>query len=101
MKATNTPISWLPGLMTIAQHESGGNPNSINLWDSNAKAGHPSQGLMSMSHTFNPGDIADRAVSAFNIADSGSGVVNWISDIIHARRFVIFKGAWNRLHKPL
>lgn len=26
--------------------ESGGNPNSINLWDSNAKAGHPSQGLM-------------------------------------------------------
>ncbi|PAD65385.1 phage portal protein, partial [Bacillus siamensis] len=46
MKATNTPISWLPGLMTIAQNESGGNPNSINLWDSNAKAGHPSQGLM-------------------------------------------------------
>lgn len=54
-----------------------------------------------MSHTFNPGDIADRAVSAFNIADSGGGVVNWISDIIHARRFVIFKGARNRLHKPL
>jgi SLT domain-containing protein len=26
--------------------ESGGNPNSINLWDSNAKAGHPSIGLM-------------------------------------------------------
>ncbi|MEU6826939.1 phage tail tape measure protein [Streptomyces atriruber] len=28
------------------QIESGGNPNAINLWDSNAKAGHPSQGLM-------------------------------------------------------
>lgn len=26
--------------------ESGGNPNAINLWDSNAKAGYPSQGLM-------------------------------------------------------
>ncbi len=26
--------------------ESGGNANAINLWDSNAKAGHPSQGLM-------------------------------------------------------
>ena len=26
--------------------ESGGNPNAINRWDSNAKAGHPSQGLM-------------------------------------------------------
>ncbi|MBT2633962.1 transglycosylase SLT domain-containing protein, partial [Bacillus sp. ISL-26] len=46
MSATNTPLSWLPGLMTIAQNESGGNPNAINLWDSNAKAGHPSQGLM-------------------------------------------------------
>ncbi|MFJ5644033.1 phage tail tape measure protein [Streptomyces sp. NPDC093223] len=28
------------------QIESGGNPNAINLWDSNARAGHPSQGLM-------------------------------------------------------
>lgn len=26
--------------------ESGGNPNAVNLWDSNAAAGHPSQGLM-------------------------------------------------------
>lgn len=30
----------------IIQHESGGNPNAINNWDSNAAAGHPSQGLM-------------------------------------------------------
>jgi SLT domain-containing protein len=27
-------------------HESGGNPNAINNWDSNAAAGIPSQGLM-------------------------------------------------------
>ncbi|RPK00660.1 hypothetical protein EH11_02844 [Bacillus subtilis] len=54
LMATKTPISWLPGLMTIAQHESGGNPNAINLWDSNAKAGHPSQGLMqTIPSTFN------------------------------------------------
>ncbi|WP_277714239.1 phage tail tape measure protein [Bacillus atrophaeus] len=54
MMATKTPLSWLPGLMTIAQHESGGNPNSINLWDSNAKAGNPSQGLMqTVPTTFN------------------------------------------------
>ncbi|QZY31566.1 transglycosylase SLT domain-containing protein [Bacillus amyloliquefaciens] len=52
--ATKTPMSWLPGLMTIAQHESGGNPKAINLWDSNAKAGHPSQGLMqTILSTFN------------------------------------------------
>ncbi|MCX5201484.1 transglycosylase SLT domain-containing protein [Streptomyces sp. NBC_00237] len=34
--------------------ESGGNPKAINLWDSNAKAGHPSQGLMqTIPGTFN------------------------------------------------
>ncbi|MCY7612216.1 transglycosylase SLT domain-containing protein, partial [Bacillus safensis] len=52
--ATGTSMSWLPGLMTIAQHESRGNPRAINLWDSNAKAGHPSQGLMqTIPSTFN------------------------------------------------
>jgi hypothetical protein len=30
----------------IIEHESSGNPNAINLWDDNAKAGHPSIGLM-------------------------------------------------------
>jgi hypothetical protein len=30
----------------IVEHESGWNPNSINLDDSNAREGHPSQGLM-------------------------------------------------------
>nr|WGE03178.1 transglycosylase SLT domain-containing protein [Bacillus subtilis] len=54
MMATKTPLSWLPGLMTIAKFESGGNPNAINLWDSNAKAGNPSQGLMqTVPTTFN------------------------------------------------
>ncbi|MDE1453256.1 phage tail tape measure protein [Bacillus paralicheniformis] len=48
------PLSWIPGLVTIAMKESGGNPNAINLWDSNAKAGHPSQGLMqTIPSTFN------------------------------------------------
>ncbi|GAA4545070.1 transglycosylase SLT domain-containing protein [Amycolatopsis samaneae] len=33
-------------IATIIQHESGGDPNAINNWDSNAAAGHPSMGLM-------------------------------------------------------
>lgn len=37
---------WTNGLNLIIQHESGGNPKAINNWDSNAAAGHPSQGLM-------------------------------------------------------
>ena len=38
--------SWLPVVLSRMNRESGGNPNAINLWDSNAKAGYPSQGLM-------------------------------------------------------
>jgi SLT domain-containing protein len=34
------------GVLNMIAHESGGNPNAINLTDSNARAGHPSQGLM-------------------------------------------------------
>jgi SLT domain-containing protein len=35
----------------MAMHESSGNPRAINTWDSNAKAGHPSKGLMQMIDT--------------------------------------------------
>jgi hypothetical protein len=33
-------------IASLIQHESGGNPTSVNDWDSNARAGHPSKGLM-------------------------------------------------------
>lgn len=54
MQATGTPSVWLNALTSLAMHESGGNPRAINLWDSNAKAGHPSKGLMqTIDSTFN------------------------------------------------
>lgn len=34
------------GLYNMIMHESGGNPNAVNNWDSNAAAGTPSIGLM-------------------------------------------------------
>jgi uncharacterized protein YukE len=38
----------------IIQHESSGNPNAVNNWDSNAAAGTPSEGLMqTIGPTFN------------------------------------------------
>ncbi|GAA5104504.1 hypothetical protein GCM10023319_73340 [Nocardia iowensis] len=41
-------------IAAIIQHESGGNPHAINLWDSNAAAGIPSKGLMqTIDPTFN------------------------------------------------
>ncbi|MEV0472323.1 transglycosylase SLT domain-containing protein [Streptomyces prunicolor] len=40
------PASALDLVLRRIKVESGGNPKAINNWDSNAKAGHPSQGLM-------------------------------------------------------
>jgi SLT domain-containing protein/surface antigen len=48
LSLTGTPASWASGLATLIGRESGGNPNAINLTDSNAAAGHPSQGLMQL-----------------------------------------------------
>lgn len=38
--------STVDAVFIIIRHESGGDPNAINNWDSNAKRGQPSQGLM-------------------------------------------------------
>lgn len=43
---TGSPLSWIDSLLRRMNQESGGNPTAINLWDSNAAAGMPSQGLM-------------------------------------------------------
>jgi len=40
------PASLLPNVLRRMSQESGGNPNAINMTDINAKAGHPSIGLM-------------------------------------------------------
>lgn len=48
MALTGVSSDWLGPLATLIQHESGGDPMSINLWDSNAAAGHPSKGLMQL-----------------------------------------------------
>lgn len=45
IQLTGVPRSWASALATIIQRESGGNPNAVNNWDSNAAAGHPSSGL--------------------------------------------------------
>jgi hypothetical protein len=44
----------LTALFGRAMQESGGNPRAVNNWDSNAAAGHPSQGLLqTIPETFN------------------------------------------------
>ncbi|MUV40580.1 tape measure protein [Levilactobacillus brevis] len=42
----NLTASELANIKNVIQHESGGNASVVNNWDSNAKAGHPSKGLL-------------------------------------------------------
>jgi cell wall-associated NlpC family hydrolase/SLT domain-containing protein len=68
---------------TMIMHESGGNPRAINLTDSNAKAGHPSKGIMqTIDSTFNHYSIkghkdiwnpVDNIIAGVRYADSRYG----------------------------
>jgi hypothetical protein len=56
LKEHGVPLSKMNArdINTIIEHESSGNPDAINRWDSNAAAGHPSEGLMqTIAPTFN------------------------------------------------
>lgn len=61
--------NWMRQIAT----ESGGNPNAINLWDSNARAGHPSQGLLQTI----PGTFAAYHVpgTSWNIRDGWANML--------------------------
>jgi len=63
---TGSPASWIDSLLRRMQQESGGNPGAINLWDSNARRGQPSQGLMqTIPSTFfrYAGELAYRGIT--------------------------------------
>ncbi|MBG9911753.1 transglycosylase [Bacillus xiamenensis] len=105
LMATGTSMSWLPGLMTIAQNESRGNPKAINLWDSNAKRGTPSKGLMqTIDPTFNSNkgkgmnDIWNpihNAVAAINYIKGRYGTVFNTPGLRSIRRGGPYKGYAN------
>ncbi|RMI29538.1 transglycosylase SLT domain-containing protein [Nocardia stercoris] len=78
---------------TIIAHESAGNPNAINNWDSNAAAGHPSKGLMqTIDSTFNayalPGhqniwDPVDNIIAGVRYAIHRYGSLDAVPGIAH------------------
>lgn len=77
LKATGQDASVLPYLATIVQHESSGNPAAINNWDSNAKAGHPSKGLMqTIDSTFNK-YAAEGHKDIWNPVDNAIAAINY------------------------
>ena len=75
---THAPESWLPGLEIIAQHESGGNPNAINLWDINAQHGDPSRGLMQMIMTTFMSNALPGLTNIWNPVDNAASAIRYI-----------------------
>jgi hypothetical protein len=76
---TGTPSSWAGPLSVLIGRESGGNPNAINRTDSNAAAGHPSQGLMqTIPGTFN---AYHQAGTSWNILDPVANIAAGINYI--------------------
>lgn len=72
---------WQAGLNTLITRESGWNPRAINRWDSNAKAGHPSQGLaQTIPGTFNayvPKSLRSR------------GILDPVANVAAAIRYIV------------
>ena len=75
MAITGTSMDNFAGMMSLIQGESGGNPKSINLWDSNAKKGTPSKGIGQMI------DSTFRAHMLPGFTDIWNPVDNLISSI--------------------
>lgn len=72
--------SNLNALLNQMQHESGGNPNAINLWDSNAKKGTPSKGLM---------QVIDPTFRRWAIKGYNTNIYDPLSNMIAAIRYTV------------
>ncbi len=70
----------LTALLTQMQHESSGNPKAINLWDSNAKKGTPSKGLM---------QVIDPTFRAYALAPHNKDIWDPLSNMIAAIRYTV------------
>lgn len=81
MQANGVPVSESDAgaIKTIALKESSGNPNAINLWDSNAAAGIPSKGLM---------QTIDPTFNAYMLPGHGD-IYNPVDNIIAGVRYTI------------
>lgn len=70
----------LNSLLYQMQTESSGNPNAINLWDSNAKRGTPSKGLM---------QVIDPTFRAYAMAPYNQNVWDPLSNMIASIRYAV------------
>lgn len=72
--------SNLNALLTQMKHESGGNARAINLWDSNAKKGIPSKGLM---------QVIDPTFKRWAMSPYNTNIYDPLSNMIAAIRYTV------------
>lgn len=72
--------SNLNALLTQMKHESGGNARAINLWDSNAKKGIPSKGLM---------QVIDPTFRSYAMSPYNKDIYDPLSNMIASIRYTV------------
>lgn len=72
--------NWANGLYTVAMGESTGDPNKVNNWDSNARAGIPSKGLMQMIPPTFSAHMKKGYGNIFNPIDNIIASIDYIQD---------------------
>ena len=81
----------LNSLLYQMQTESSGNPNAINLWDSNAKRGTPSKGLM---------QVIDPTFRAYAMAPYNQNIRDPLSNMIASIRYAVSRyGSLGRAYR--
>ncbi|GAA1905537.1 LysM peptidoglycan-binding domain-containing protein [Streptantibioticus ferralitis] len=74
MQQKGIPGSY-DGIHRNIMRESSGNPNAINLWDSNAAAGHPSIGLL---------QVIQPTFTAYHVAGTSTNIYDPVANITAA-----------------
>ncbi|WP_327146977.1 hypothetical protein [Nocardia sp. NBC_01327] len=86
----NDPVSianWTKGYEVLIARESGGDIGAINTTDSNAAAGHPSQGLtQTIPGTFNKYHVAGTSSIITNPVANIASSVDYVMDVYHVSR---------------
>lgn len=91
-------LGWTATVLRRMNQESGGNPNIVNRWDSNWKAGHPSVGLMQViAGTFRAYAGRYRGVGPFSYGVSTNPTANTYAGLNYAiHRY----GSLSALNRP-
>ncbi|RBQ00070.1 phage tail tape measure protein [Bifidobacterium xylocopae] len=92
LRMLGQPDSWTDTVLRRMNQESGGNPGAINKWDSNAKAGMPSQGLM---------QVIPPTFAAYSGPFAGKPITDPLANIYAGLNYAIHRyGSLSALDRP-